>query len=253
MKDNINFKHSQIYKQILDGNLTHSIMLISPDNELLDCYADDIVETNFCLNDNKPCGICSNCLKIKHGNMVDVLTFPREGETLKAGELTDLLDSVYELPFENEKKFYIINNFSNTDALIQNKLLKTLEEPPEHAYFILKVQNETQILQTIKSRCQKIFLPKLKEEALAEFVESGVDKNLLDEAIAFCDGSIALAKEYIKNPNFLNNVDFVFDLLKKKRVKRVLLLATGALFSPLFVYQKENINSICHAISLEAI
>ncbi|MBQ6324360.1 MAG: stage V sporulation protein AD [Bacilli bacterium] len=46
---------------------------------------------------------------------------------------------------------------------------------------------------------------------------------------------------------------YVFDLLKKKRVKRVLLLATGALFSPLFVYQKENINSICHAISLEAI
>lgn len=46
---------------------------------------------------------------------------------------------------------------------------------------------------------------------------------------------------------------YIFDLLKKKRVKRVLLLATGALFSPLFVYQKENINSICHAISLEAI
>lgn len=44
---------------------------------------------------------------------------------------------------------------------------------------------------------------------------------------------------------------YVYDLLKKRKVRRVLLLATGALFSPLMVYQKENINSICHAISLE--
>ena len=46
---------------------------------------------------------------------------------------------------------------------------------------------------------------------------------------------------------------YIFNLLKTKKVKKVLLLATGALFSPLMIYQKENINSICHAISLEAI
>lgn len=46
---------------------------------------------------------------------------------------------------------------------------------------------------------------------------------------------------------------YIFDLLKKKKLKRVLLLATGALFSPTFIYQKENINSICHAISLEVV
>ena len=46
---------------------------------------------------------------------------------------------------------------------------------------------------------------------------------------------------------------YIFDLLKNKKIKRVLLLATGALFSPIFVYQKENINSICHAVSLEVV
>ena len=46
---------------------------------------------------------------------------------------------------------------------------------------------------------------------------------------------------------------YIFDLLKRKKIKRVLFLATGALFSPILIYQKENINSICHAISLEAI
>lgn len=46
---------------------------------------------------------------------------------------------------------------------------------------------------------------------------------------------------------------YIYELLKKKKLKRVLFLATGALFSPLLLYQKENIYSICHAISLEVV
>ena len=44
---------------------------------------------------------------------------------------------------------------------------------------------------------------------------------------------------------------YIFNQMKKKNLKRVLFLATGALFSPTLLYQKENIDSICHAISLE--
>ena len=46
---------------------------------------------------------------------------------------------------------------------------------------------------------------------------------------------------------------YIYEMMKKKKFKRVLFLATGALFSPLLLYQKENINSICHAISLEVV
>ena len=46
---------------------------------------------------------------------------------------------------------------------------------------------------------------------------------------------------------------YLYDLLKKRKLKRILFLATGALFSPILIYQKENINSICHAISLEVV
>ncbi|MDD6879388.1 MAG: stage V sporulation protein AD [bacterium] len=45
----------------------------------------------------------------------------------------------------------------------------------------------------------------------------------------------------------------IIPMLKKKQIKRVLIVATGALFSPTFVYQHENINAISHAVSLEAI
>ena len=46
---------------------------------------------------------------------------------------------------------------------------------------------------------------------------------------------------------------YLYEKLKKKKFKRILFLATGALFSPLLLYQKENIYSICHAVSLEVV
>ena len=51
----------------------------------------------------------------------------------------------------------------------------------------------------------------------------------------------------------LVNYGYVYNQLKAKKLKRVLLVATGALFSPTLLYQKENINSIAHAISLEVV
>ena len=46
---------------------------------------------------------------------------------------------------------------------------------------------------------------------------------------------------------------YIYSLLKSNKIKKVLVMATGALFSPILLYQKENINSICHAISLEVV
>lgn len=51
----------------------------------------------------------------------------------------------------------------------------------------------------------------------------------------------------------LVNYSLVIDLLRKKKIKKVLVVATGALFSPTFVYQKKDILSISHAVSLEAV
>lgn len=51
----------------------------------------------------------------------------------------------------------------------------------------------------------------------------------------------------------LVNYGYIYDQLKKKKLKKVLLVATGALFCPTLLYQKQNINSIAHAISLEVV
>ena len=51
----------------------------------------------------------------------------------------------------------------------------------------------------------------------------------------------------------LVNYGYIYDEMKKKKLKKVLLVATGALFCPTLLYQKQNINSIAHAISLEVV
>ncbi len=51
----------------------------------------------------------------------------------------------------------------------------------------------------------------------------------------------------------LVNFSYIYELLKEKKLRRVLLVATGALFSPTMVFQKENIYSIAHAVSLEVV
>lgn len=208
------FKQSSIYYEIIQGKMMHSIMLIGADDKMLDIYAQNIITTLFCVDNDKPCGKCINCQKILHNTFVDVCTFPQNGEVLKSDELSRMLDTVYEMPFESDKKVYVINNFSNIDQLLQNKLLKTLEEPPEHAYFILKVQNESKVLQTIKSRCQKINVPHLEKKELEEYLKTFGDGTKVDEAIQFCDGSVSKAEHYLKSENFITNVNFVFNMLQ---------------------------------------
>ena len=66
-------------------------------------------------------------------------------------------------------------------------------------------------------------------------------------------GNIGLAYTYNEPIIWWEFMDEIAILAREKKIKNVLVLATGALFSPILLYQKENINSICHAISLEVV
>ena len=70
------------------------------------------------------------------------------------------------------------------------------------------------------------------------------DLNNQEECLAGGSGPVCSA---------LVNYGYVYNELKQKKLKKVLLVATGALFSPTMVYQKENIYSIANAISLEVV
>jgi DNA polymerase-3 subunit gamma/tau len=69
-------------------------------------------------------------------------------------DIRELKEAVYTLPYESEKKVYIIDEVHMLTKEAFNALLKTLEEPPEHVVFILATTEEDKLLDTILSRCQ---------------------------------------------------------------------------------------------------
>lgn len=210
-----NFLESPINKDIISNKLSHSLLLISPDNYALEEYAKNLVMSLMCISENRPCRECSECKKILHGNNVDVLYYPKtEAKALNSNEISDLIEQSFSAPYESDKKIFVIKNANNIDTGMQNKLLKTLEEPPHNTYFILMATMDNNILPTIKSRCRIVRVPAISTQEINDILLSKqIDKKLVDLALKYCDNNCDLALKYATNPDFLQTVEIVEDLL----------------------------------------
>lgn len=208
------FKQSAVYRDALQGKLAHSVMLISSDQYALDSYAEYLIATLMCTGEDKPCGECNECHKIKHRNNVDVQYFPKNNKTINSAEIAELLDSAFQSPYASDKKIFVLSGANLIDANMQNKLLKTLEEPPKDTFFLLLVTEDNNVLPTIKSRCRKWFLPKIDAQEIADkLAEYHLDTQVEQQVLDYCDGNCSLALKYASNKEFGDLVNFVQSLL----------------------------------------
>lgn len=91
-------------------------------------------------------------------------------------DVRELREAVYTLPYESEKKVYIIDEVHMLTKEAFNALLKTLEEPPLHVVFILATTEEEKLLDTILSRCQVFRMRSPSREVLAATVTDVAQK-----------------------------------------------------------------------------
>ena len=80
------------------------------------------------------------------------------GLEMKVDDVRKAFENIYEKPFLLDKKIYFIENFEYLNTNSQNAMLKILEEPPHFIVLVLLSKNTNNILDTIKSRCLKIYL-----------------------------------------------------------------------------------------------
>lgn len=123
---------------------------------------------------NMPCGHCRSCIAFEHGNHPDVLYIRPKAE--KKGHLIEdireqILETVEIKPYQYEKKIYIIEQADTLNVQSQNALLKTLEEPPAYAVFLLLAERGDAFLQTIRSRVVTMELRPLSEELVAAYLQ----------------------------------------------------------------------------------
>jgi len=99
-------------------------------------------------------------------------------------------------PYQARRKLLIILHADGMNTQAQNALLKALEEPPSDAYFLLTTENEGGLLQTIRSRCQRLRLAPLSSEEIAgALVNAGVAAPQAELAAAMSGGSLSHARE----------------------------------------------------------
>ena len=119
---------------------------------------------------------------------------------------------VQELPIVSDRKVYIIDDSETLTKEAQNCLLKTLEEPPEFVTIILIVSNENKILNTIKSRCLKIYFNNLTDEELKKYINENLETaRFTDNMLKACGGSIGKAKQIYESEDIYNELDNIFN------------------------------------------
>jgi DNA polymerase-3 subunit gamma/tau len=119
---------------------------------------------------NKPCDACDNCRAVNDGNFLDLIEIDAASNT-SVEDVRDLRDKINFSPNSGKYKVYIIDEVHMLSTAAFNALLKTLEEPPDHAIFILATTEIHKIPATVLSRCQRHEFRKLSVPVIAELLE----------------------------------------------------------------------------------
>ena len=104
--------------------------------------------------DDRPCDVCPTCVAISEGRMLDLIEIDAASNN-SVDDIRELRDKVGFRPSEGSYKIYIIDEVHMLSSSAFNALLKTLEEPPPHARFILATTEPHKIPATVLSRCQR--------------------------------------------------------------------------------------------------
>ncbi|MBP5302883.1 MAG: DNA polymerase III subunit gamma/tau [Bacteroidales bacterium] len=215
---------------ILTGQLAHSYLFCGPRGVGKTSTARIFAKTINCLNpgpDMEPCGECESCRSFAEGRSYCIHELDAASNN-SVDDIRNLTEQVRIPPQIGRYSVYIIDEVHMLSQAAFNAFLKTLEEPPAHAIFILATTEKHKILPTILSRCQTYdfnrisvsdMVKNMKQIAAAEQVNISDDAlhiiaqkadgamrdalTLFDQTVAFCGNDITYDM-VIKNLNVLD-------------------------------------------------
>lgn len=118
----------------------------------------------------RPCGECELCKAISEGRAVDVIEMDAASHT-SVEDAREIIERVQFRPSVGRKKVYVIDEVHMLSTAAFNALLKTLEEPPDHAIFILATTEGHKVPATILSRCQRFTFKRHTMAAIARHIQ----------------------------------------------------------------------------------
>lgn len=206
----------QVFDREMMFGGSHAYLVLSDDIDLVDQLV-----TLMCMRVYCPtaCGACAECHKVLSGNKLDIAQPNSDGSKMRADNARAIAEDATLGAYEGGAKIYILRRMDLQPDVVQNVLLKTLEEPNPKVMFILTAASSQGILPTVLSRVKTLPFPKLSVEEVAQVLQA---EGVADPTFwARCSsGNLTVAHTLAKDEHYVQAVDRIvgmFHLLKRSQ------------------------------------
>lgn len=181
--------------------LSHAYMIVSSDDDVIDEFFTLVSASVFCSH-QPPCFECAECRKVVNDNNADIFHLYPQKDKIKVEDLSLFLRNISVKPLEKHK-IYFIHRADQMNVQAQNKLLKTLEEPPQYVTIFLGVSNESSMLDTIKSRVHTVYMDVFDNNTVYDTLKAlDFDEDAIRVAIGCCEGRLGKAVKIATSPQY---------------------------------------------------
>lgn len=201
-------------------NILHSYLFIGEDGIGKKMLAKEFAKAILCTSENnRPCNICKSCVEFNTNNNANFNLINEEGSAIKIEQIRNMQVKIAEKPINSNYKVYLINDAELMTQEAQNCLLKTLEEPPEYIVIILITSNENKVLNTIKSRCMKLYFNNLDKNSVKKVLTEKFEmEDINDSFLDAVGGSIKKALLIKEKSSEYEKITKLFDIIDKENL-----------------------------------
>lgn len=168
--------------------------------------------------DNEPCGKCHSCKQAESDNHPDIIRVTHEKpNSISVDDIRTQVNNTVDIkPYQGPYKVYIIPQADMMTPQAQNAILKTIEEPPSYAVFLLLTENAETLLPTINSRCVMLKLRNIKDTLIKKYLMENLEipDYKADMCTAFAQGNMGRAIMLANSDHFNEIREEAVQLLK---------------------------------------
>lgn len=196
-----------LQKSILNKTVSHAYIINGENRSGKEFIARIFAKTLLCeKHQDEPCNECHSCSQADSKNHPDIIYVSHEKpNTIGVEDIrTGINDTVLIKPYASQYKIYIMNEAEKMTPNAQNALLKTIEEPPQYAIFLLLTSSTDLLLPTILSRCIVLNMKPVKDKDMRDYLmkELHIPDYRADICVAFARGNVGRAKALASSEDF---------------------------------------------------